>query len=95
MIDHVLAYARQLEPHDPDGRHRSRGRSSPARIGGAGRLTFVVQEPQLGTAHALQVCEPVLREARGALVLLSGDVPHLRVERFSDWSRTTNRHRRP
>jgi bifunctional UDP-N-acetylglucosamine pyrophosphorylase/glucosamine-1-phosphate N-acetyltransferase len=40
-------------------------------------VTFVVQEPQLGTAHALLQTEPALRGARGTLVLLSGDVPLL------------------
>jgi bifunctional UDP-N-acetylglucosamine pyrophosphorylase / glucosamine-1-phosphate N-acetyltransferase len=37
----------------------------------------VVQEPQLGTAHAVLSSEPVLRNATGTLVLLSGDVPLL------------------
>ena len=37
----------------------------------------VVQEPQLGTAHALLQAEPVLRGATGTVVLLYGDVPLL------------------
>jgi bifunctional UDP-N-acetylglucosamine pyrophosphorylase/glucosamine-1-phosphate N-acetyltransferase len=40
-------------------------------------LRFVVQEPQLGTAHAVMQAAPVLQEARGTVVLLSGDVPLL------------------
>ena len=36
-----------------------------------------MQEPQLGTGHALLQAEPLLRDARGTLVLLSGDVPLL------------------
>ena len=40
-------------------------------------LCFAVQEPQLGTGHALLQTEPLLRGARGTLVLLSGDVPLL------------------
>ena len=40
-------------------------------------LSFAVQEPQLGTGHALLQAEPLLRNARGTLVLLSGDVPLL------------------
>ena len=43
-------------------------------------LGFAVQEPQLGTGHALLQAEPLLRDARGTLVLLSGDVPLLRAE---------------
>jgi bifunctional UDP-N-acetylglucosamine pyrophosphorylase / glucosamine-1-phosphate N-acetyltransferase len=43
-------------------------------------LTFVVQEPQLGTAHALLTTETALRGATGTVVLLSGDVPMLSRE---------------
>ena len=41
------------------------------------RLEFAVQEPQRGTAHALQQAEPVLTGRTGTVVLLSGDVPLL------------------
>ena len=40
-------------------------------------LHFVVQEPQLGTGHALRQTAPVLRGRQGTVVLLSGDVPLL------------------
>ncbi len=40
-------------------------------------MHFVAQEPQLGTGHALLQTAPVLRDKRGTLVLLSGDVPLL------------------
>jgi bifunctional UDP-N-acetylglucosamine pyrophosphorylase/glucosamine-1-phosphate N-acetyltransferase len=43
-------------------------------------LRFAVQEPQLGTAHALQQVEPVLSGRTGTLVLLSADVPLLRAD---------------
>ena len=43
-------------------------------------LAFALQEPQLGTGHALLQAEPMLADARGTLVLLSGDVPLLRPE---------------
>jgi bifunctional UDP-N-acetylglucosamine pyrophosphorylase/glucosamine-1-phosphate N-acetyltransferase len=41
-------------------------------------LRFAVQEPQLGTGHALLQAEPLLAEAAGTVLLLSGDVPLLR-----------------
>lgn len=40
-------------------------------------LSFATQEPQLGTGHALLQAEPALRDQRGTVVLLSGDVPLL------------------
>ncbi|NOZ75988.1 MAG: NTP transferase domain-containing protein [FCB group bacterium] len=39
---------------------------------------WVVQEPQLGTGHAVQQVEPLLKDQQGDLLVLSGDVPLLR-----------------
>jgi bifunctional UDP-N-acetylglucosamine pyrophosphorylase/glucosamine-1-phosphate N-acetyltransferase len=41
------------------------------------KVGTVVQDPQLGTAHALLQAEPALRGATGTVVLLYGDVPLL------------------
>ncbi len=41
-------------------------------------LDFALQEPQLGTGHAVQVAVPQLREG-GWCVILAGDVPLLRA----------------
>ena len=43
-------------------------------------LNFAVQEPQLGTGHALLQAEPLLEGKEGVVLLLSGDVPLLRTE---------------
>src|SRR4051812_9250511 len=40
-------------------------------------LRFAVQEPQLGTAHAVLQAESLLAGASGSMLLLSGDVPLL------------------
>jgi bifunctional UDP-N-acetylglucosamine pyrophosphorylase/glucosamine-1-phosphate N-acetyltransferase len=45
-------------------------------------LTFVLQEPQLGTGHAVQVAAPALSPGGWTLVL-SGDVPLLRPRTLS------------
>ncbi len=77
MIDHVLAAAGPLHPTSTTivvGHQADALREGLARHDG---LTFVVQEPQLGTAHALLTTESVLRGASGTLILLSGDVPLL------------------
>ena len=42
-------------------------------------LSFALQQPQLGTGHALLQAEPALKGATGTVVLLSGDVPLLRA----------------
>lgn len=56
-------------------------------------LSFALQEPQLGTAHALQQAEAALAGAQGTLVLLSGDVPLLKrhtLSRLVDVHRDAN-----
>ena len=42
-------------------------------------VEFAVQEPQLGTGHAVQQAVPVLGEFEGEVTVLSGDVPLLKV----------------
>jgi bifunctional UDP-N-acetylglucosamine pyrophosphorylase/glucosamine-1-phosphate N-acetyltransferase len=77
MIEHVLAAATTLSPVTTTvvvGHGAERVKGELSRRSG---VTFVVQEPQLGTAHALLATEEALRDARGILVLLSGDVPLL------------------
>ncbi len=49
---------------------------------------FVVQEPQLGTGHALLQAAPLLRHRAGTVMLLSGDVPLLRRETLDGLIRT-------
>ena len=44
---------------------------------GVDGLRYVVQEPQLGTGHALLQAEPLLAGRAGVVLLLSGDVPLL------------------
>lgn len=76
LIDQVLQTAAALQPtsvtvvigHGADAM-RAALAHRPARL--------VVQEPQLGTAHALLQTESVLGNRTGTLLLLSGDVPLL------------------
>lgn len=45
-----------------------------------GAYHFVLQEPQLGTGHALQLAMPALAGAEGYLLVVCGDTPLLRGE---------------
>jgi bifunctional UDP-N-acetylglucosamine pyrophosphorylase/glucosamine-1-phosphate N-acetyltransferase len=79
LIEHVLRSAEALGPasiilivgHGADAVMQAMGK----RPG----LEFAVQEPQLGTGHALAQAEALLQGRRGTLVMLSGDVPLLRT----------------
>jgi bifunctional UDP-N-acetylglucosamine pyrophosphorylase / glucosamine-1-phosphate N-acetyltransferase len=80
LIDHVLRAADTLHPSNVIvvvGHHAQTVQEA---LGKRLGLRFALQEPQLGTGHALLQAEPGLTHARGTLVLLSGDVPLLRGE---------------
>jgi len=77
IIHRVLAAARALRPRTVTlvvGHQASELKSA---LSGETGVTFVVQEPQLGTAHALLQAESALAGRRGTVLLLYGDVPML------------------
>ena len=80
LIDYVLNAASTLSPDSISVVIGHQAESVTSGLAHRQGLTFVVQEPQLGTAHALLMTAPVLEHQRGTLVLLSGDVPLLRAE---------------
>ena len=48
------------------------------------KVEFVVQEPQLGTGHAVMMAEGFLKSYDGDVLVLSGDVPLLSVKTIRD-----------
>jgi bifunctional UDP-N-acetylglucosamine pyrophosphorylase/glucosamine-1-phosphate N-acetyltransferase len=79
LIEHVLAAATALKPATVTVIIGHQGETIREALRAHSHVAFVVQEPQLGTAHALLTTETRLGEKSGTLVLLSGDVPLLRV----------------
>ena len=77
MIEHVLNASSALGPRSTTLVVGHQAEAVRAALSIHPGLTFVAQEPQLGTAHALLTAEPAVRAAKGTLVLLSGDVPLL------------------
>ena len=78
MIEHVLGVASAIAPVTTTLIVGHQAEKIKERLSHRGALNFAVQDPQLGTAHALQQAEPVLGGRAGTVVLLSGDVPLLR-----------------
>jgi bifunctional UDP-N-acetylglucosamine pyrophosphorylase / glucosamine-1-phosphate N-acetyltransferase len=77
LIDHVLRTASALNPATTTivvGHSADQVRSH---LTSQSNLEFVVQEPQLGTGHAVLQTAPILRGQQGIVLLLSGDVPLL------------------
>jgi bifunctional UDP-N-acetylglucosamine pyrophosphorylase/glucosamine-1-phosphate N-acetyltransferase len=77
MIEHVLATARTLRPRSITVVVGHQSEVVQAALSPHADVITVVQEPQLGTAHALLTTETALCQATGTVVLLSGDVPLL------------------
>ena len=78
MIEHLLASLGELEPERTvvvigEGREQMQ-----AALGG--RVELAVQEPQLGTGHAVQQAEAALGGFRGDVLIMYGDVPLVRPQ---------------
>jgi len=78
MVEHLMANAAELAPervvvvagHGREQLERALG----------DRSTIAVQEPQLGTGHAVQQAEGALAGFAGDVLILYGDVPFVRAE---------------
>jgi bifunctional UDP-N-acetylglucosamine pyrophosphorylase/glucosamine-1-phosphate N-acetyltransferase len=74
LIEHVVEAARPLNPSATCvvvGYEAEQVRSALSHLS----LQFVVQDPQLGTGHAVQVASTFWKPLMGDLLVLSGDVP--------------------
>ncbi len=80
LIDRVMGVADSLEPSTTTIVVGHGARLVQAHLGSRPNLYFAVQEPQLGTGHALLQAAPILRPRTGTVVLLSGDVPLLSAD---------------
>ena len=78
MLEHLMASAAELSPqrqvvvagHGLEQLEKALGES----------VTFAVQEPQLGTGHAVQQAQGALQGFDGDVLILYGDVPFVRTE---------------
>jgi bifunctional UDP-N-acetylglucosamine pyrophosphorylase/glucosamine-1-phosphate N-acetyltransferase len=78
MIEHLMASLAELEPERTvlvvgDLREQLERQL-------AGRADFAVQEPQLGTGHAVQQAEAALARFEGDVLVLYGDVPFVSAD---------------
>jgi bifunctional UDP-N-acetylglucosamine pyrophosphorylase/glucosamine-1-phosphate N-acetyltransferase len=77
MIEHVIRTAATINPATTTVVVGHKANAVREHFEGRSNIGFALQEPQLGTAHALQQVEPQLTGRSGTLILLSGDVPLL------------------
>jgi bifunctional UDP-N-acetylglucosamine pyrophosphorylase/glucosamine-1-phosphate N-acetyltransferase len=82
MISHVLDTAGQLSPERICVVYGHGGEALPQSLD-RGDLVWVLQEPQLGTGHAVQQAVPHLDMA-GVCLILYGDVPLIRSETLQE-----------
>ena len=79
LIEHVLETAQTVRPETVTMVVGHEAESVRRCVGKRPNVEWVLQEPQLGTAHALQQTEPRLAARQGTVILLSGDVPMLKA----------------
>ena len=79
MVEHVVETARLLSPASVTLVVGHQAEAIQTFLAGRQGVQFARQDPQLGTAHALQQAEPFLAGKTGTLLLLSGDVPLLKA----------------
>jgi len=48
------------------------------------RITFVLQQDQLGTGHAVSVTEPILGDFKGTILILCGDTPLISAQTITE-----------
>ena len=80
MLEHVLRTATAVNPATTTLVVGHKAEAVKEHLRDHAALRFALQQPQLGTAHALQQTEPLLAGRTGTLVLLSGDVPLLTAD---------------
>jgi bifunctional UDP-N-acetylglucosamine pyrophosphorylase/glucosamine-1-phosphate N-acetyltransferase len=78
LIDHVLASAAPLRPASTIVIVGHQTELLQEHFGSRADVQLALQEPQLGTGHALLQAEPHLKGKSGTVLLLSGDVPLMR-----------------
>jgi len=88
MLEHVLRTAATVSPVSTTLVVGHMAESVRRHVRDRPQLGVVVQEPQRGTAHALQQVEAALTGKAGTLLLLSGDVPLLRPATLQGLLRT-------
>jgi bifunctional UDP-N-acetylglucosamine pyrophosphorylase/glucosamine-1-phosphate N-acetyltransferase len=79
LIDHVLNSTRSLSPVSIVVVVGHKTEMLQEHLAARSDVQLAVQEPQLGTGHALLQAEPFLKGRAGSVLLLSGDVPLLRA----------------
>ena len=80
LIEHVLRTADTINPASVILIVGHQADAVQAALTSRAGVRFALQEPQLGTGHALLQAEAALTGATGTVVLLSGDVPLLRPQ---------------
>lgn len=80
LIEHVLRLTDPLKPATITIIIGHKTDMVAAQLQARPQLKVAVQEPQLGTGHALLQAGPILENERGVVLLLSGDVPLIRTE---------------
>ncbi|MDQ6969155.1 MAG: bifunctional UDP-N-acetylglucosamine diphosphorylase/glucosamine-1-phosphate N-acetyltransferase GlmU [Mariprofundus sp.] len=82
MIDYILHTVESLRPKGIAVVTGHASEQVREHVGQPANLSWVIQDKQLGTGHAVQQCEKVIRDVRDVLIVC-GDTPLLSVDTLS------------
>ncbi|NTW51446.1 MAG: NTP transferase domain-containing protein [Chlorobiaceae bacterium] len=74
LVEYVIEKSRSLDPETIVliiGHQAEMVRQATARFA----VAYALQQPQLGTGHAVMQAEPILKDFNGDVIILSGDAP--------------------
>ncbi len=80
MLLHLLASAAELTPAQTVVVAGARREQIEAAVAPLANVTVALQEPQLGTGHAVLQAQPALADFDGDVLILYGDVPFVTVD---------------
>lgn len=87
LLDHVLKTARALDP-EKIVIIVGHGRKMIMERYGNMNIQFAIQEPQLGTGHAMAQAEDLFKGFEGMIIALSGDAPLLKPDTLRQMIKT-------
>ena len=80
LIDHVIEKSRSLNPEKIVVIVGHKAELVTAAVASHNKVTCALQEPQLGTGHAVMQAEEPLQNFHGEVLILSGDAPLFTLE---------------
>ena len=88
LLERVLIKCNKLNPQEIYVIVGHKSKEVKSSIKGNKNLEFIIQEPQRGTGHAIQILSKHINKYDGNLLVLNGDVPLIKTETLKNLLKT-------